>query len=502
MSGLAFSSDGKKLVSFSLDRNIIIRDAVGGRLKGEDKTVYVPIRTINVKATPLSIAMHPDGEETFLVSTAGKHVFRYALHSGATIESFKVLDEEGEAVNLCSVVQIPGYSAVEGAAGIASADKSIRLYNNRGSIVGREYGHVEAITGISMIGNSGNLNDRKLVTVATDGTILMWDICGPFAQENEATLSPETFQATPKLRDPFVLRPPLRKVISTSELMQLRGVCADDESAVAEANGGRSPWPTRRTSRASILQRRKAATGSGRHAIKSEPPDNVAGNTNDKSNRETRSQEISPLSDQGLTNSVPGRVRRQLSYSNPRADRRVKASKEAESLDSRHASLNTDPLNSRSGSRLQEVGARRKSDGLLHSSQASATCGLDARTAHISQALRTYRQRLEDSDEVMSEDSVGELEQELASTARALAEKAARNSETVVIGQLLDQYTGKLIELLDERIKGYVTEAVAKTGRSRQDAREEEQQIGLSGTDEVSEEAEEKRNDDTRPASS
>lgn len=67
-------------------------------------------------------------------------------------------------------------------------------------------------------------------------------------------------------------------------------------------------------------------------------------------------------------------------------------------------------------------------------------------------------------------DSVRELERELSLTAKALAEKSARNE--TVMAKLLDEYSERLVGLLDEKIEA----TVARQMRTRRESNDSDAQ--------------------------
>ncbi|KAF4971583.1 hypothetical protein FZEAL_9804 [Fusarium zealandicum] len=79
---------------------------------------------------------------------------------------------------------------------------------------------------------------------------------------------------------------------------------------------------------------------------------------------------------------------------------------------------------------------------------------LNTATEQTCRQLRTYRKKLA-SSEAISQDNLTELDQELRLTAAALGDRAIRSkamNETVLSG-LLDQYSERLVTLLDEKLR-------------------------------------------------
>jgi hypothetical protein len=79
--------------------------------------------------------------------------------------------------------------------------------------------------------------------------------------------------------------------------------------------------------------------------------------------------------------------------------------------------------------------------------------------------LKAYRKRLANSTETLDTDMVKEVQRELATTARAIGERAkTKEFDETVVAKLLDQYSERLVNILDERI------AASVALRSRQDS--------------------------------
>ena len=79
---------------------------------------------------------------------------------------------------------------------------------------------------------------------------------------------------------------------------------------------------------------------------------------------------------------------------------------------------------------------------------------LNVATEQASRTLRAYRKKLTSNDPI-SQDALAELDQELRLTALALGDRATRSkamSDSILNG-LLDQYSERLVNLLDEKLK-------------------------------------------------
>jgi hypothetical protein len=82
---------------------------------------------------------------------------------------------------------------------------------------------------------------------------------------------------------------------------------------------------------------------------------------------------------------------------------------------------------------------------------------LNASTEVLCRNLRTYRKRLANSTETLSPELAKEVEKELAKTARAVGDRVQTNEfEETAMLKLLDQYSDRLVTMLDEKIAATV----------------------------------------------
>jgi hypothetical protein len=66
--------------------------------------------------------------------------------------------------------------------------------------------------------------------------------------------------------------------------------------------------------------------------------------------------------------------------------------------------------------------------------------------------LRAYRKRLANCSDSLSPELARDVERELAQTARAVGERAKCGVDESVMVKLLDQYSERLVNILDEKI--------------------------------------------------
>jgi hypothetical protein len=101
---------------------------------------------------------------------------------------------------------------------------------------------------------------------------------------------------------------------------------------------------------------------------------------------------------------------------------------------------------------LPSLGVNGRKKGSI-STSANSFGSLNMATEQACLTLRSYRKKLATSEPI-SVEALSELDRELRLTAAALGERAIRSKATdeTVIGGLLDQYSERLIALLDEKL--------------------------------------------------
>ncbi|GAB7337277.1 hypothetical protein MBLNU457_g2643t1 [Dothideomycetes sp. NU457] len=221
VTGVIFGQS-KQIISCSADRTIVVRQALED---GGGAVVFAISKTITLKSAPTSMRLSTY-ENTLLVSTSDRHVQLINFTTGKTTHAFKSSDSEGgDPVILSSLVHLPSATGPPVIAGVSSTDKSIRLYSEDGTLLARDTGHTEGVTDIALINSSASGTETtpnsNLVTAAADGTIFLWDTTAPVRQQ---TPVPDFGVSTIAAIHPAspVVRPPLRKVISSAEIIRLQ----------------------------------------------------------------------------------------------------------------------------------------------------------------------------------------------------------------------------------------------------------------------------------------
>lgn len=419
VTSLLFSKRGTRLISSSSDRTVVVRERVTAVDGGQKLTAFVIMRTITLKATPTSIITDSNQEDALIVSTIDRQVQQYDVETSGLSTSFRATDSEGtDAVVLSGLVTVPrrGTTLI---GGVSSTDKSVRLYNDSGTLVKRDWGHTEGITGVTLVASSesGNMaaEPPSLVTVAADGTIFIWDLDQKQPPTQDITKSMDLMGLSPVEKEPVAARPPLRRVLSQSELARFQRSSGEDNVSPSTATGNRSPRLRKKSSRFTLAQ-----------APRLDPPQ-------------------SSMRGGFSTPEVPTRrTFRNRSPSPPSPRSKLDAAKTAK--------------------------GRRSSNDLRARAKPASTAhefgSLGASTEQVCRTLRAYRKKLSTNPDNLTTESVRELERELAMTARAVGEKAvqSRGMDERVMTKLLDQYSTRLVDMLDEKIAERVAQQVMRKG--------------------------------------
>jgi hypothetical protein len=422
VTGLQFTADAKRLISCSSDRTVVVREGLS-RTEGEDLLfAFIITRTITLKATPVSMCLLNGRSEVLLLSTIDRCVQKYDLNTGHQVSTFKTSDSEGgDAVVLSSLIHLTTINGSNILAGVSSTDKSLRLYDESGNIIARDWGHTEGITELTTINSTINSStnsrsdeqeQRCLVTVAVDGTIFIWSYGAKSAQKADLSSSMELMGVTPS-KDVLAHKPPLRRVLSQSEMARFRQSSPEQEDLLTPTHPGKkSHRPLeKKSSRFSLAQTPKLEPSLASY--------------DSGSRRRTR-------------------VARSPSPSSPN-----RKSPPRQSVIRRKTSSSEIP-----NPRLRQSTARASiGPGVPTSNELASSTDI------ICRALRSYRRKLASSNETLAPECLRDIEREIGLTARAVGEKALKNKEAVeenVMVKLLNQYSERLMEMLDERFKGAV----------------------------------------------
>lgn len=405
-----------KIITCSLDRTLQVHDLVAKA--GEPGVMAaIPLRVISLKASPSSMAMSSD-EKSIYVSLLDRSICHFDIETGRLANSFKCIDEAGmDSVVVDSLIygQIAAHDT-SFLLGLSNTDKSVRLYDSQtGAFLDREWGHTEAINGVVLL-EDGELR-RKIVSVGSDGTIMMWAL-----DLQEAVLGSANRDPSPEKSGSFVNRPPLRRVLSKAELAEFQRP---------------SPLPSGRRSPPRTLQRRVSRYNLSSAAATRTPVSMMPG---------------SPLVAEGTPS------RRPSEGGQSGGSRSPPESPKGRARITRRPSLPV--LNTTPSAPTSSI-LKKKSASNLRASYGFGS--LTMATEQTCRQLRAYRKKLASTDPI-SQDVLAELDGELRLTAAALGDRAIRTrstreagrakavSETMLSG-LLDQYSERLVSMLDEKLR-------------------------------------------------
>ncbi|KAL2117234.1 hypothetical protein VTJ04DRAFT_9402 [Mycothermus thermophilus] len=225
-----------KIMTCSLDRTLQVHDVVSK--EGEpDIIAALPSRVISLRASPSSMVVTPD-EKVAFVALLDRSVCQFELSSGRLVSSFKCSDEIGQdSVVLESLTYgQPGSGDVSFLLGLSNTDKSVRIYDAQvGCFIDREWGHTEAINGVVLIDDE--TCGRRIVSVGEDGTIMIWTM-----EVQDSGSLPRVREPSPeKTSQPAATRPPLRRVLSKAELAEFQRPGSSSAGGANQTPGRRSP---------------------------------------------------------------------------------------------------------------------------------------------------------------------------------------------------------------------------------------------------------------------
>lgn len=226
-----FTAQGERLLSCSADRTVVVRDQVTRPSGTSTSIAYISSRTITLKSSPISMTPILGDKDSLVVSTMDRQILRLNASSGTQVESLKVSDGEGDETATMNCLQVSREASSQCPrllVGSCSIDKSIRVYDyDQSTLLAKEAGHTEGISGLALTEDedcdTGRMR-RTVVSAGLDGTLMIWDL----------TVQPPLPPSTPLqelspgqalqnfdlkgMPSPAALRPPLRKVLSKTDL--------------------------------------------------------------------------------------------------------------------------------------------------------------------------------------------------------------------------------------------------------------------------------------------
>lgn len=221
---LLFMNDGDKLLSSSADRTVLIRQRAKREEDGVTSLAYLISKVITMKASPVSMALCPDDSNTLYLSTMDRCLSKFDIPSGRQLHCFRASDSEAnDAVIMGSLTvtsEIPGQSP-KLLVGVSSTDKSIRVYDlERDQLLTGEFGHTEGVSDVLLLEerdeDDRSMIKRNLISAGLDGLLMIWSLSVQ-PQLPQEPLQNGRDEEGP-IKELTAARPPLRKVLSRSEL--------------------------------------------------------------------------------------------------------------------------------------------------------------------------------------------------------------------------------------------------------------------------------------------
>ncbi|QQK45171.1 Mitogen-activated protein kinase-binding protein [Penicillium digitatum] len=390
---LMFINEGEKLLSCSADRTVVIRDRATREVDGGTSVAYLISRVITQKSSPVSMTLCPDDSNILYLSTMDRCVSKFDISSGHQLHCFKATDSEtADAVVLSSLTvasEILGQTP-KVLIGVSSTDKSIRVYDlERDQLLTGEFGHTEGVSDMLLLEerdlSDGSQTKRTVVSAGMDGILMIWDLSVSVQQQVSPDLVGNVREEdeTP-VKEMAAARPPLRKVLSRSELAGFQRPDSPNPTTPTPIRE-QSPTLPRKLSRLSL-----APSSLKNHAVseKSSPP-----------NR------LSPTSGSGIPQ---GRRRRSPSPVSPKS----------------RTSTARKPHSVRTTNRRTSIEFRNRSK--------TTPCGdfgsLEMSTEQLCRSLRAYRKKLNGSNQRMQAQK--ELERELSLTLRIVGGREQSSDES------------------------------------------------------------------------
>lgn len=477
---------GNKLLTCSADRTIVIRELCRREaINGSITMAYVPVRTLTTKASP--VHMTPLSDSTLIVSTMDRQIQKFDLNTGKGFGSFKATDESGDAVVMDSVTvsKDKGFPRARILAGISTTDKSIRLYDLSGNLIDKEWGHTEGVSDVVLLEREPQKGEETgqtiVISTGSDGTIMIWGFTPKNSEPEPATVvdTDGTANVTSQKKEMTATRPPLRRVLSRTELMDFTpkpGGSAQSSRPASSHTGNTSPPRT--------LRRKTSAYGMNRTTSAKGVPTLPAVLPGTVSTASSATPTPSTTSDDSASPSTPlfgADVTKRTSVgrksiSPPASLREGRKTRNRTPSPTTTKKAPTVPTPLRRGSSTTRTRVRGHSVGsvdtpILGTGGAGNMNGL---AESLSRSLRSFRKKIDaGAKEGVNPEVLKELQRELGLTVKELGATGDRegksnrgrsNASNRSLGpqdvagrdlmtQLLDTYSERLVSIVSERLE-------------------------------------------------
>lgn len=447
---ILFSNEGARLLSCSADRTVIVRERVMREGELSTSIAFIGMKVITLRSSPTSMSLVPGEDNIVVASTMDRQILKLDLSSGTQVEAFKVMDSESEETAIMSSIHVSNQATSDCPrllVGSSSTDKSIRVYDyDQNILLTRESSHTEGISGLAMreeVDATTGMKTRTVFSTGLDGTIMIWNLMvlpPPTSTPLQELTQGQALQIDdkpPLSGAPITLRPPLRKVLSKSDLADFAFLDPITKS-LTPVRDQSPPRLRKKTSRYALAPNKigltdspslpplkRSITAPDRNSPSQPPRDRSPSPTNIlRPNRTTRQQ--SPTNPSSGAEGAPSApTNRQTTRSpspppNPKsAPTTPKTSNRANNARLRRPPSIPSDLNN-SQPPLPATPSRRKS---LNTNAAADPHNTGPASQHLSRSLRAYRKKISVAGEQLQ---LEEVETELLATLQSVRERKAK----------------------------------------------------------------------------
>lgn len=470
--------NGNKLLSCSADRTIVIRELCRREaINGTTTVAYLPVRTLTTKASP--VHMTPLSDATLIVSTMDRQIQKFDLNTGKSVHCFRATDESGDAVvmDAVTVSKDRGFPRARVLAGISTTDKSIRLYDLSGNLIDKEWGHTEGVSDVALLEREPKKGEESgqtiVISTGTDGTIMIWGFTPKYpAAAPEPEIATIDVDGSSLKKDMTATRPPLRRVLSRTELMDFapkQGLTQTTRPASAHTASSSPPRTLRRKTSAYGMNR--AAGSRGTSILPSVLPSTASSTT-------SATPTPSTTSDDSLSPSTPAFNVATQPLGTGRDNRKRTPTPPAAGRESRKSNRNRTPSPTTTKAAIALIPPRRTSSTTRARTKSVGSANaplellagagsMNGLAESLSRSLRSFRKKIDaGAKEGVKPEVMKELQREVGLIAKELGitggdkegKTRGRSNGHEGVGrdlmtQLLDTYSERLVSIVSEKLE-------------------------------------------------
>ncbi|KAG8531050.1 uncharacterized protein KY384_004407 [Bacidia gigantensis] len=274
VTAVQFVENGSTLISSSSDRSILLRRAA---YSDKGSLAFLPVRTITLRASPVSLTIAPFDSQSLLVSTMDRQIQRFNLSSGRLLQTFKPSDPYNNDSVMTSSLQTVNVDSIDGALlavlAVSSTDKSIRLHDyDSGALLAREHGQAAVSCARVLQKQAGDDQSNYLISCGMDGTVIIYRVTATSASQRYSTPSESPIRAESPLKQTPSSAPPMRKTLTKSEIAEFQRSFESSGDTISPMRSHSPSRLTKNSSRSSLAARTNAmgnsAANLGRNASK------------------------------------------------------------------------------------------------------------------------------------------------------------------------------------------------------------------------------------------